>query len=422
MTASNTGTSTGAAKLGSAPVRGAIIVGIGIAVCQVLNYLLSLVSARLLGPDGFGAFASLLALTLIGGVVALGLQAVAARRLVLLPDNQRDNGGAGILRSTLIAAAATAIVTAILSPFLSYLLHISGVASVFFVAVTLFPLTVFGGILGIAQGREQNGRLAWIYVLNGMSRAVGGIVGLVIGDTVLSTMIGLAIGSVVFSLVAMLLVRPLVARPAIKLPTFGRETAHAAHSLLALFVLTSVDVLLARHFLPASSAGMYAAGAIVEKVTFWLPLFVAVAAFPRMADHRRDSTLTIAALAVALIGVVATVAVALLPNLVVKFVGGEAYSSLASEVWVFAAAGSAFGLAQFLLYSHLAAGNRRAVAVLWVATAVLIAAVWTFRHGSVLQIVTTVLAVALGVCLVGIIELVAERKFRQPQPVVVEAV
>ncbi len=412
MTAGNTSTSTEVSRFGSAPIRGAIIVGIGIAVSQVLAYLLSLVGARLLGPDGFGVLASLLALTLIGGVVALGIQAVAARRLVRLAEGERANGGAGIVRATLIAAGITAIVSALLAPFLSNLLHITGFGSVLLVAVSLFPLTVFGGLLGIAQGRERNGLLAWVYVLTGIGRAAGGIIGLAVGDTVFSTMVGLAIGSVVAVLIACLVVRPLVARPAIKLPAFGRESAHAAHALLALFVLTNIDVLLARHFLPASEAGMYAAGAIVAKVTFWLPLFVAVAAFPRMADHRRAATLTISAAAVALIGLLATLAIALLPNLVVRFVGGQAYGALASEVWLFAAAGAAFGLAQFLLYSHLASDNRMAVAVLWAATAILVGVVW-FRHESVLQIVSTVLAVALGVCLIGVGELIVERRFRR---------
>ena len=47
-----------------------------------LGYLLTVVASRRLGPEGYGALAALLGLVLVGNVLALGLQAVVARRVV----------------------------------------------------------------------------------------------------------------------------------------------------------------------------------------------------------------------------------------------------------------------------------------------------------------------------------------------------
>lgn len=78
-------------------------------------------------------------------------------------------------------------------------------------------------------------------------------------------------------------------------------------------------------------------------------------------------------------------------------------------MWAFAAAGAAFGLAQFLLYAQIAASKRAAIYVLWGAVVVLVGTVWVW-HSSILQIVLIVLAVALSVAFIGMLELLFERR------------
>jgi O-antigen/teichoic acid export membrane protein len=129
---------------------------------------------------------------------------------------------------------------------------------------------------------------------------------------------------------------------------------------------------------------MYAAGAVVTKVAFWLPQFVVMVAYPRLTDHRRSRTLSLGALAVSIIGLVSVAVVAALPGLVVTFVGGSAYAELQSEVWIFAAIGAAFALAQFLLYGQIAASKQAAVVALWLSCLLVVILVAAF-HTSVLH-------------------------------------
>lgn len=409
MTTSDTGAATATAAAGSRAVKGALVVAAGLAIAQITSYLLSLTAARVLGPDGYGIFASMLALLLVGNVLALGLQAAGARHIVLMDPKSRPGGGAGILQASLVAGLVASLVTALLSPVISSLLHLSGPVTVLLVAVNLYPTTLFGGLMGVSQGRESNNRFALLYAVTGSGRALGGIAAVIVTKSVNGTLVGMLVGSLLALAISWLFIKALVARPIVHLPHFRADVLHAAHALFALFVLTNVDVLLARHYLSPSQAGMYAAGAVVAKVTFWLPLFVAMATFTRLADHRRARALGMGALAVVAIGATATALVATFPDLVVKFVGGSAYLELASEVWVFAAAGSAFGLAQYLLYGQIAASKRSAIIVLWIAAVTLVTLVVLF-HSSVLQIAVIVLCVALSVSVVGVIELLVERK------------
>lgn len=408
MAISNSNPSPTRAAMQSPAVRGAVLVAVGLGIGQVLAYLLSLAAARSLGPDNYGIFGSMLALLMVGSVLALGIQAAGARRIVLADVSTRARAGLGVVRSAAWAALGVAVGTVVISPFITWLLHLDGPLAVVLVALNLAPITWSGSLLGVTQGRERNARLAAVYAFVGVGRALGGIVVVVATKSIVLTLLAMAIGTFVAVAVSWLITTPLVDRPAAKLSGFRIDIVHATHALFALFVLTNLDVLLARHFLPASQAGIYAAGAVVTKVAFWLPQFVAAVAYPRLADHRRSETLSKAAAAVAAIGLVSVLFVALVPGLVVALIGGAAYEELTSEVWIFAAIGAAFALAQFLLYSQIAASKRAAIAVLWIAAGTLVILVALF-HASVLQIAIVVLCVASALALVGIIELFVER-------------
>lgn len=391
------------------PTFAALMLAAAIGVGQVSAYALNLVAAHEMGPVNFGELAALLVVLLVASVVALGVQAAGARRIVLLEPAERKRGSLAVLRSSCWAALVVAAIVVALTPLLVSSLHLSGPASVFYVAVATIPATIMGGQLGAAQGFEAHGRLASIYMLTGLGRAGGGIIGVLAAGTVVAATLGMAAGFAAAVIIGAIVIAPLLERPPIKLEKFRSESFHATHALLALFVLTNIDVLLARHYLPPHQAGMYAAGAVVAKVAFWLPQFVGVLAYPRMADERRAATLALASTAVVIIGSIVVAVVAVMPGLVVDFVGGSQYQALTGDVWVFAAEGAAFSLAQFLLYSQLAAGNRLAVVVLWGATALLFGLVVKF-HGSVAEIVVCVLAVSFVVCAIGLADLIVERR------------
>jgi O-antigen/teichoic acid export membrane protein len=215
-----------------------------------------------------------------------------------------------------------------------------------------------------------------------------------------------ALGTLLGTLAATFAARALLARPRRDRWSVA-EVGRAAHALFALFVLTNTDLLLARHYLPAQAAGLYGAGALIAKVAFWLPQFVAVVALPRLVDPQRHAgALRLSVLLLVGIGTVVTVGTAALGSLVVKIIGGPAYSELAPYAWRFAALGSALALAQLLLYARLARHDHRATVVVWAAVVVQVSVVSLLAHGSVVAIVDTTLGVVLGLVALG---LIAER-------------
>jgi O-antigen/teichoic acid export membrane protein len=379
-----------------------VLVAGALGIAQVAAYAVSVVAARALGPDGFGILAALLGILLIGSVLAMGIQAVAARRLVQVDAASRDGAARSMLRDGLIGGGAVALATLAISPLLVWLLRLDGWGALVLAAATLVPITWAGAQYGVAQGRESYGRLATVYAVVGLGRGIGGVTGALVTGTPLGTMAGLALGTAVGAIIGRIVVAPLAAAPRERLDGFFGESAHATHALLALFVLTNIDVLLARALLNPDEAGIYGVGAVIAKVAFWLPQFVGVVAFPRFADARRGRATVISLLAVAAIGALVVAGTALLPGLVVAFVGGAAYVSLVPLAWLFAAIGASFALAQALLLTRLAIDDRRAVIAVWAAAALLVALATIVLPHTVGGLAASALVAGLVLAAIGV--------------------
>lgn len=376
------------------------------AVGNLLAYALSVTASRMLGPDQFGALAALLGLIVVGYVAALALQMVTTRRIAALED-PADEGRAdpgALTRTALLTSLGLGLTGLAVAVPVARLLHLDGSLPLVLVALTFVPMTWSGYVQGLALGRERFGLVACVALLAAVGKVGGGLAGLITSETVTAVMWGTAIGSWVGVGAATLLTWRFLASPrrAVADGTSG-EVAHVAHALLALFVFTNLDVLLARHFLSPHDAGLFAAGAIVAKIAFWLPQFVSVVALPRLADRRRHApALRASLLATAAIGASGTAVVAATGSLVVALVAGPAYEQLAGFVWLFAAEGSLFALAQCLLYGRLSRQDRAAVVGVWVAVTALLTVVATVAHGSPRSLVTAALAVAALLVVAGV--------------------
>src|SRR6266511_1237417 len=299
-----------AAPLAAGPslARAGLMVAPAMAVANGLNYAFNLVMLRLLEPAAYGALGALLAVILIGTVPGLALQ-------------------------------------------------------------------------GMLQGVQRFGALAAALLLNAGARLAVGVGLVAAGHGVDGALAASVAGSVLAMLLPLTLLRPMLAgrgvpsgappggpavpsgapRPAPATAALGREVGAAALAFLGLLLLTNVDLLLARHYLAAEPSGLYAAGAVVAKIAYWAPQFVATIVFPRLATEAaaRRRLLARAAAAITALGVALMVVVAAAPELAVTLPFGAAYRDVGPDLPLFAALGTALALVQLLLFSGIAAGDRK---------------------------------------------------------------
>ncbi len=383
-----------------APRRGllgpGVVVAAGLAVSQVLSYAQAVAGARVLGPAGFGELSTLTNLLVIGAVVALAVQTVSARRVA---SGEPGSDPSALVRLGLSSAAVVTLVALVLVPVVVLVLRLPWVAALA-VALTLWPLTLYGTGLGRAQGDEHFVRLGGLYAVLAATRIGLGIVVLVVTRSVTATVVAALVGGIL----GWLLVRwreelPWSASGRLD-PDVRSEALHTTHALLAMFVFTSCDLLLARYVLPAAEAGQYAAGSVVLKIAFWLPQVVAVVVFPRLAQGERG-TLIKGVVAVVALGLLVTAGFAVTGPWLLPWLLGPAYSSIAAQSWVFGLAGTAEAAAYLLLFSRLAARDRLAAVAVWGAVLVLALLVLTVAHGSPVEIAAAVTGVAVVLCGVG---------------------
>lgn len=385
----------------SAVAKGMIFVGAATLIGNGTAYLLSMVSARILDPADFGALGALLGLLVIIATLGISVQALTARRVSTATAGERKNVEGQAIRLSILVAIAIAFGSVILAWPVSTLFSIpilavvTGVASLGFVVIG-------SAAMGIAQGREQHVKLSIAFIANSGGRALGGIIGVVVFQSVTGVGFGILIGCAIGAAVAYQLISPKTLSPKLK-DGISVEFGHVAHALIVLFTLTNIDVLLARVFLTEDLSGEYSVGVLLAKIAFFLPNAIIIVLFPKMSSGGSHRALYIATGLTAMVGVLITLASVFAGDFVIGILGGAQYKELGSEAWLFALEGSAFALVQVLLYSRLAAQDRRAVLAVWGALAVLVVVVVGWRHNNVAEIVTSVVAVSLALTVVGFI-------------------
>ena len=379
--------------------KGLVLVGAATMVGNGAAFLLSMVAARVLGPADFGAFGALIGILLILATVGIATQALAARRVATAIDDRAEVEGQLIRLATLTGAAM--VVVGLLAAWpLGVVFTIPAIAVA--TGIASLGFVIFGSAaMGIAQGREERIRFSVSFIALNGSRALGGIIGVVVLGTVVGVGIGVLIGCLVGAVIAYRRVCP--GAWSAKIPKgMGAELGHIVHALMVLFSLTNVDVLLARIFLTETGSSEYSVGVLLAKIAFFLPNAIIIVLFPKMSASGSRRPVLIATGLTAMVGAAVTVVAWLFGGLVVRILGGPEFVSMGDVMWLFALEGSAFALIQVLLYSRLAAQDTRAVIAVWVSLIALVSIVALWRNDSLVQIVTTVVGVSLVLAVVGL--------------------
>lgn len=361
--------------------RQALAVTAGVMASNASGYLLTVVAARALAPGAFGELGALLAVLLVGAVPAMGVQTVVALRVAGHPDDSR----ASLTGLGLAVASVVAVLAGVAAPVVVGVLRVHDVLAVVWLACAIGPLTLNGLWHGLLQGHRRFAAFGAFVAAEAGLRVGGALAGLVVSRSTTGTVAGVAVGTAVSAVVGWVVCgRP---RPARFPLTRLRDIGHAVQALLAMVVLVNLDLVLARHALPATS-GEYAVGAVLTKIAYWLPNAVAVMVLPRLAGAGRGravvGALTVCA---ALDGVVVVGAVLFGPQALL-LIGGQSYAHSVLSLWPFAVVGSLLSLAQILLFARIAGHDRRATLLTWLAVAVEIGLVLWWLNDSPREVVS----------------------------------
>jgi O-antigen/teichoic acid export membrane protein len=346
-------------------------------VQQLMAVVFTVVFTRILGTGGYGALAALINLTVILLVPGTALQVVAAR-LGTLGRLGRNGELAATLdrwtRHILLGLALVAMVSVTARAPLAALVNVDEQWAAAAVPVSAALWLLISVQRGLLQATRAYRPVAYSLVLEGVGRLGGGLLLVAVGLEVTGAFLGLLIA---YACIAVALHQSLRARlgPPARgvrqhpLTELVRQAAIPIAGLVLVAALQNVDVIMARHSLDSTTAGVYAATTVAAKFIVWVAVGIGLWVLPE-ATRRAAAGLDprrVLVRALTLIGVLsvpALVAFAAFPSALLKIAFGSEYQAgdavLLPLGVAFALLACTYVAVQFLLGLH----RRTFVAVL----------------------------------------------------------
>lgn len=369
----------------------------GLMAANVLAYVFYTLVSRVLGVEAYGTFSALVAVVLIVQAPALIAQIVVAK---LAPDAALQPGLlAGLVRAVdrvalFVALAAGLALIAGAVP-LAEFLHVSDPLLVAFAGLAAGAAIVLPFSRGVLQGTSQFGRFA----LSNIAEALGKVVfaplfGLLAG--LRGAIAGLAVGYAVAATYTFIAAAPHRRGQAARysLGAVARSSLAIALIIVALNVLLLFDVVLAKRYLDAHTAGLYGAAALASRAQYSVIAFIPTVLLPQAAGlaARGERTRVLFAQAMAVAAVIAVVSVAVFarwPHEVVTIIAGARFGDAAPMLVWYAYAVAMLSLANIVATYNVARGRMWFVPlVAGVAIGEIVAVV--LRHRSAADLLQTI--------------------------------
>jgi O-antigen/teichoic acid export membrane protein len=307
---------------------------------NLIAVVFTVIFTRLLGTDGYGSLAALLNLTIILFVAGSALQVAAAREGTL---GRLGRGGelAGTLRRwtrhILIVLAAVAVVAAAAREPIAAALNVEqewAAAAVPVTGVMWLLLCLQRGLLQSARAYKAVGLSVVLEALGRLSVSLA-FVGLGAGVTgaYLGTLASLAVAAtVVGAVLRRRLGPPTPGARQHPLRAVARDAALPIAVLTIVAALQNVDVIMAKHALSDSVAGVYAATTVAAKAVVWIAVGLGFWVLPEATRRAAAGADPRAVLArgLGVIGVVAACALivfATVPALLLRTAFGAEYEA-----------------------------------------------------------------------------------------------
>jgi len=349
--------------------RGSMIVFAGTMTANAGAYLYHLVVGRIMGPVQYGELAALLSLSYIVSVVAVMIQTVVtkytAERLAQDAVSDIRELVLGLIKFLLGSGAVSLVALFFFAPHLAAFLHLSAVKVIYFLFTGIL-LSLIGIVLSsVLQGMQRFKEGMVLQNINALLRLVAGAAAASLGVAASLFANTLAMG--LAAVIALIPLRSVLfsGKPASGIPLIPlfKTSVGTFLAVLGISVLNSQDVVVVKHFLPASEAGWYSALATMGKIIFFASYSVTYVLLPIVSDRSARGSATgklvyIAVGAVCLISLSITAGFFLLPNVAMELLYGTAFLSAAPYLGLFGVFSSLYTVAYTIVIALLGLGKK----------------------------------------------------------------
>lgn len=311
-------------------ISGSAVMLSGSTLGIAINLAYNVAVAHFLGPKGFGNANALYTLLTILSAITLSFQIVTSKIIAQRQDEAgRDTAFYQLERAAWVTGLLTATVLILFRAQIASFLDLPSSSLVIALAAGGAFYIPLGARRGYIQGAFGFRKLATNLVLEGAARLIGSVAMVYLGFDVM----GVIVANAVALAIAYFAITPRLQRDGgASLPrrhTF-REMSHATVFFAGQVLINNADIVLVKHYFSPADAGLYAAIAMVGRVTFACSTAIVNSMFPVIAgskrEERKDPWLIGTTLLLVLgVGLIISIALRVLPSALWTILFGSSF-------------------------------------------------------------------------------------------------
>ena len=271
---------------------GSAVMIIGSNLANFFAYLFHLIVGRMLGPSGYGEFASILSLVGLFSITFGFLGLVIVKFVSGMREAEIRSFYSWVTKRSLIAACVVSMILLLTSGYLSNFLNVPA-RSIVLTVPLLFILFMSFIYTSFLQGLLRFGRLVISSNLSLFGRLILGVLFVYLGFSVFGALAGVLLSSLLGLILAVYFLKDYWRKGESNF-TFKRLRevfSYAVHIFIMSIATNSIymtDVILVKHFFSAHVAGIYASLSTMGKIVFYGTAPIAAVMFPLVSkEHAR---------------------------------------------------------------------------------------------------------------------------------------
>jgi O-antigen/teichoic acid export membrane protein len=269
-------------------ISGSIVLLSGSSLATAINLAYNIAVARFLGPQGYGHATAVFTLLTLISAITLSFQIISAKMVAQQgPSDTREAVYRDLHRSAWACGVLVALFLVIFDGRITQYLNLPNAWLVVLLGVGAAFYVPLGTRRGYIQGAYGFRSLATNLVVEGSVRLGGSLLMIAMGYGVT----GVIAANAAAIAVAYFAIAPKLAAKTPNPMRFSegfREVSQAVVFFAGQVLINNCDIVLVKHFFAAETAGLYAAVAMVGRVTFAFSSAVVNSMFPVVAGIRDE--------------------------------------------------------------------------------------------------------------------------------------
>jgi O-antigen/teichoic acid export membrane protein len=393
-------------------------------ISGAVDWFYHIFMGRTLGPDTYGEFGALFALSFFLSYTLLTTIRISNTRFISIFKGQNNyqimpSFHSKMYSRMIVFGLVAFVIFSLLSGYIAEFLHIESIYLILLIGVVFLLSWLLPVNLGMMQGLQKFNHLALNNLLRAVFKFAFGAVLVLMGYGIYGAVGGLVIGILVALIISFYSIRDSIkirssndpssekSNPDIiegkshdetfKSKEISKFSVYVLITVACLTIPTNVDIILVKHFFSERDTSLYTAASVFGKMLFFIAVSISTVMYPKVieAHAKNRDTKSILNRSLFYTGVpsaLMVIALWIFPGFFLKITYGEDYLEAESLLGLYGLMMFFFSLNSIFIYYYLAKNRYGLIYLFAIFSTIELGLVW-FYHSSMSQIIQMFLVI-----------------------------